>query len=199
MELFDKKFVHFMWEDELEGKTCFVADDIDVLQEEVMKGISTDIVHTHNTSTQTSFPFETIADYYRFAYYDPNYGIKKAYMEGTQVQYRSKGTERWHDTSESDITDIECKGLSWFDDDCEYRIKPKESNRMTYRQLAEWLAKGNGQQSSTTCSVVYTFQEVIEKEENKEVPADYKIRRWDSDEWIEPALDVYLEDCRKGV
>lgn len=199
MELFDKKFVHFMWEDELEGKTCFVADDIDVLQEEVMKGISTDIVHTHNTSTQTSFPFETIADYYRFAYYDPNYGIKKAYMEGMQVQYRFKGTERWHDTSGSDIADIKRTGLRWFDGNCEYRIKPKESNRMTYRQLAEWLAKGNGQQSSTTCSVGYTFQEVIEKEENKEVPADYKIRRWDSDEWIEPALDVYLEDCHKGV
>lgn len=197
MELFDKKFVHFMWEDALEGKACFVSDDIDDLQEEVMKGTSTDIVYAHDTRGQTSFPFETINDYYRFAYYDPNYAAKKAYIEGKHIQYRFSG-ESWHDISESDIADIKYIGLSWFDDDCEYRIKPG-SNRMTYRQLAEWLAKGNGQQSSTMCSVGYTFQEVIEKEENKEVPADYKIRRWDSDEWIEPALDVYLEDCRKGV
>lgn len=199
MELFDKKFVHFTWEDELKGKVCFVADDIDVLQEEVMKGIGTDIVHTHNTSTQTSFPFETIDDYYRFAYYDPNYGIKKAYMEGTQVQYRFKDAERWHDTSESDIADIKRTGLSWFDDNCEYRIKPKESNRMTYRQLAEWLAKGNGQLRPYEKACLFINMVCATDKNNKEVPSSFRLLRWDSDEWIEPALDVYLEDCRKGV
>ena len=28
MKLFDKKFVRFMWDDELEEKECFVADNI---------------------------------------------------------------------------------------------------------------------------------------------------------------------------
>lgn len=32
MELFDKKFVHFMWDNELEGKDCFIAEGIDKLK-----------------------------------------------------------------------------------------------------------------------------------------------------------------------
>ena len=32
MKLFNKQFVHFMWEDELEGKRGFGTDDIDDLQ-----------------------------------------------------------------------------------------------------------------------------------------------------------------------
>ena len=31
MELFNEKFVHFLWHDELDGKECFVASEIDDL------------------------------------------------------------------------------------------------------------------------------------------------------------------------
>ena len=142
MELFDKKFVHFMWDDKLEEKEGFFADDICELTNCVLGG------NLHfakvRKSLSPAFPFkDTNNNDWLFFYYDPNYGIKKAYMEGTQVQYRFKDAERWHDTSESDIADIKRTGLRWFDDNCEYRIKPKESNLMTYRQPAEWLAKGN--------------------------------------------------------
>ena len=34
--------------------------------------------------------------------------------------------------------------------------------------------------------------------ELKELPEEYTIRRWGSDEWIEPTVDVYEEDCKKG-
>ena len=40
MNLFDKKFVRFMWEDELESKMCFVADKINVLEAAVNIGDS---------------------------------------------------------------------------------------------------------------------------------------------------------------
>lgn len=110
---------------------------------------------------------------------------------------------------------LECVG----DETCEYRFQakrngythhfglaylveePKTSKRMTYRQLAEWLAKGNGQVSysdrSTAITVcVETFNSYFEKKDNIEVPFDYKIRRFGSDEWIEPTIDVYMEDCK---
>ena len=232
MELFDEKFVHFMWDDELEGKACFVSDDIDTLREEVTKGISRDIVHEHRTNIPTSYPFETIADYYRFAYYDPNYEVKKAYTEGKKIQYKFPRGERWHDMSESAIKDIASGGLRWFDGDCDYRIeselnafckyckgkgvncynctnkdtegsylklfpekyiKPEESKRMTYRQLAEWLAKGMGQFTHTLASTVFVGLVYDSACDNEEVPTMYKIRRWGSDEWIEPTLAIYKE------
>lgn len=198
MELFDKKFVHFMWDDKLEEKEGFFADDICELTNCVLDG------NLHfakvRKSLSPAFPFkDTNNNDWLFFYYDPNYGIKKAHMEGTQVQYRFNDTERWHDISESDIADIKRTGLSWFDYDCEYRIKPKELIRMTYRQLAEWLAKGNGQARSREKASLFINIVCTTYENNKEVPSSFRLLRWDSDEWIEPTLDVYLEDCRKGV
>ena len=115
--------------------------------------------------------------------------IIQAYAEGKKLQYKVVGYDDWHDVDDEDGIN---EGTRY-----EYRIKPEEpkTRRMTYRQLAEWLAKGNGQQTSIECSVRYTFQEVVKEEENKEVPADYRIRYWNSDDWIEPTYDVYAEDC----
>ena len=38
MELFDKKFVYFMWDDELKGKRVITADSINCLIDRVNKG-----------------------------------------------------------------------------------------------------------------------------------------------------------------
>lgn len=35
MELFDKRFVHFMWDDSLKGKVGFFADSIDELRDSI--------------------------------------------------------------------------------------------------------------------------------------------------------------------
>ena len=39
MELFDKKFIYCVWDDELKGKKVFYADEIDNLIEKVLKPI----------------------------------------------------------------------------------------------------------------------------------------------------------------
>ena len=192
MELFDKKFVHFMWEDELEGKEGFFADDVATL--ESLVNLKTNVFAVKKSKFQDK-PFSIKNGAFRFFYYDPNYEIKKAYLEGKQIQYKfAEG--KWYDINDGDSDDLARIGLSWFDDDCEYRIKPDEPKprRMTYRELAEWLAKGNGVQTDETMSIAYPFCEYLLCEENKEVPADYKIRRWGSDEWIEPTVDVYKAD-----
>ena len=34
--------------------------------------------------------------------------------------------------------------------------------------------------------------------QNNEVASGIKIRTWDSDEWVEPTVDIYERDCKKG-
>ena len=46
--------------------------------------------------------------------------------------------------------------------------------------------------------IVYnTAPSYVLSNENKEVSTKLKIRRWGSDEWIEPTVDVYNKDCKK--
>lgn len=117
----------------------------------------------------------------------------KAYSEGKQLQFRLMGNEyvNWLPV---------LPAHDWNDDDFIYRIKPEElePKRMTFRQLAEWLAKGNGHYQCFKSDRCYHAIGFSHSEDTKEVTKDYEIRRWDSDEWIEPTLDVYLKDC-KGV
>ena len=77
-----------------------------------------------------------------------------------------------------------------------YEEPPKK--RMTNRQLAEWLAKGNGQY--TTGGTIYHKLDYTnwDNADENTLKEGYKIRSWDSEEWIEPTVDIYERDC-KGV
>ena len=121
MELFDKKYVHFMWEDELEGKRGFFADSIETLKSFVetknLKNLEPQYYNTVSYSGNGHYPFCS-DDYCKFIffYYDPNYECKKAYAEGKQIQIRCKTCDdSW----------IDCDEPEWFDS-IEYRIKPEE-------------------------------------------------------------------------
>lgn len=76
----------------------------------------------------------------------------------------------------------------------EWNKKPKK--RMTNRQLAKWLAKGNGQWRHMDTDVINVHTEFhygvgIDDEELK---GNIRVRKFDSKEWIEPTTDL-LEDC----
>ena len=114
MELFDKKFVYFMWDDNLRGKECFYDDDIESLMRTVNKN-DTDFKGCLEPKTPvTGYPFRTVskANSWRFAYYDPNYMYKVAYSKGSRIQHREKGKSVWYD------------GIPCWDSRYEYRIKP---------------------------------------------------------------------------
>lgn len=84
------------------------------------------------------------------------------------------------------------KGACW---EFIYPYEEPPKKRMTNRMLLEWLAKGNGMfcNGSSFC-YMYTF---YSKEElDDEVTQGFKIRTWDSDEWIEPTVDIYERDCK---
>ena len=129
IELFDKKFVYFMWDDELVGKKVFVADGINTLIECVEKGTATHMVqYTRNMR----MPFERDDfvcyrfAYYRFAYYDPNYEVKKAFNEGETIQYQIDNNV-WVDIYGNRSEEIlQCR----IDEDVPLRIKPRK----------EWIA-----------------------------------------------------------
>lgn len=188
MELFNKKFVYFVWDNTLIGKKGFFADDIDDLCERVNSNV-TGYYDEVSESYQNAFPFErgTIAAPYRFFYHDPNYECKIAYTKGKRVQFRTKGSK--------DVW-LESDFAPRWNDELDYRIKP-ESGLMTYRQLAEWLAKGNGQyRPRITTDMSYSYMTYNFTGDDAEIPEDYVIRKWGSDEWIEPTVDVYDDAFR---
>jgi hypothetical protein len=131
MELFDKRFVYFMWDNELEGKKCFIADGIDDLRGIVEKGNECDL-HSVISSGDENAPFESTNGVYvwQFAYYDPNYEAKNAYNKGKPIQVTPKGTDKW--------LDLHCKP-TW-DVNLEYRVKPKEKSYRPYESSAEMIA-----------------------------------------------------------
>ena len=87
MEIFDKKFVRFMWDDELEGKECFVADEMGSLEKDV--NIADYRIPILHYSGNRNRPFLAAdGNTFRFAYYAPHYSIKKAFNEGKTIQFK---------------------------------------------------------------------------------------------------------------
>lgn len=87
-ELFDKEFVHFLWDDELDGKECFVASEIDDLVRAVNENSGGHKYRVHK-SNDPSWPFQAESDCEpsAFAYYDPNYECRLAWSNGKNVQF----------------------------------------------------------------------------------------------------------------
>lgn len=74
-------------------------------------------------------------------------------------------------------------------------IKSLGSLRMTNRQLAMWLSKGNGQVAGGSHVYVHHCYNSKSNPDDDFVSDGIKVRKWDSEEWIEPTVDL-LEDCK---
>jgi len=118
IELFDKKFVHFMWDDKLEGKRGFLSSGIDTL----IKMVNEDSDRTAiiQKGCERDLPFRKhLTVECRLAYYDPNYEAKRAFNEGKVVQYLTdKG--QW----ETILSNMEL--MSHIEKSRQLRIKPEE-------------------------------------------------------------------------
>lgn len=68
-----------------------------------------------------------------------------------------------------------------------------ESDLVTYRELAHWLAKGNGEVKST--NLVYNSWNYLTDDENEFVSDRISVRKWDDTEWHKPTREYLgLED-----
>lgn len=63
------------------------------------------------------------------------------------------------------------------------------NTRMNNRQLAAWLARGNGQVAFGPGSCVSTYHSYAWQQEYQPVVANAKIRKWGSEQWEEPILE----------
>jgi hypothetical protein len=130
VDLYNPKFVHFEWSEDLKDKEGFCGDLIDELRADVRNngviGLC-DRIGDSGFPFHISFPFHIEDnDIYRFFYYDPHYKIKWAYFkEGKNIQFKSECDGEWEDIrpwSETVVVD----GPEYFDNGFEYRIKPEE-------------------------------------------------------------------------
>jgi len=80
-KLFDKRFVHFMWDEQLRGRRCFYADSIGLLiyRVESRDEEHRSMVYRNEDAEEAGyFPFtvgkvESWEKNVRFVYFDPHY------------------------------------------------------------------------------------------------------------------------------
>jgi hypothetical protein len=125
----------------------------------------------------TPFEFEVKGEYGNiegcdstFFYYDPNLECKRAYVKGKTIQTKNIDNE-W----------IDCDSNPGWLTGLEYRIKPETETPLTNLQVAEWVAKGEGQ--VLHLGNVMTDFYYADTRDNE--PCAYKIRKWSDSEWHE--------------
>lgn len=181
MELFDKKYVYFMWDDKLKEKKGFVADHIDTLVNLVNLNSN---MCTISKTNHNSYPFVSDRmslgfNFTQFAYYDPNYELKIAYNNGVAIEFYDEELKKWVEETEP----------KWWDN-VKYRVKQNDVKQnlsfCTHRQLSKWLAQGNGE---CTTGIVVTSNHTYKKEDANDEVEDFLVRRWDDEAWHNPTLD----------
>lgn len=65
----------------------------------------------------------------------------------------------------------------------------KKTRRMTHRELANWLSKGNGEWTNAGNRTVYQRFDYDVERENEAVSEHIKIRRWDETKWHAPLIE----------
>lgn len=178
MELFDKKYVYFMWDDGLKEKEAFVANYI----EDLINAVNTQdsrfnirIHESHDDDYKGRYPFcDTTQEDFTFAYYDPNYELKIAHHNGNAIEFYDEELKKW----------VEEKEPKWWDN-VKYRVKQNDKF-CTNRQLAKWLAQGNGESMIGLRATTYHVYK--ENEANKELKYTL-VRKWEDSVWHTPTLD----------
>lgn len=120
MTLYDSKYVYFEWDDKLAGKEGFIANTISSLKEKVNDGSESCLQPLCYSNNPTGYHFSSanpsVRGAYVFAYYDPYYEFRKAYVEGKQLQFKD------HEGNWKDVL-----GEPLFNGADEYRIKPEDT------------------------------------------------------------------------
>ena len=85
-----------------------------------------------------------------------------------------------------------CENSNW-----KHCAEIPESKPVTYRELARWLAEGNGEVKDDVNDegAIYTSQVYWKGQENDSVVDSIYVRKWDNTEWHKPTREYLgLED-----
>lgn len=113
MDLYNPKYLRCTWDDSLKDKDVFYGDRISSVIADVECG--DDQAACKGCSGDMDLPFMVRGMRYTFVYYDPNYDVKAAYIQGKQIQHRCPGMDDWED----------CPGVPLWSSTHEYRVKPE--------------------------------------------------------------------------
>lgn len=198
--LFDKTFVHFLWDDELDGKECFVASEIDDLVKAVNENSKGHKYKVHK-SNDPSWPFQAESDCEPscFAYYDPLYEYKLAWANGKSIEENIHGHRcihingvdpepYWHDLPDTTYT---------IAPDVLFVHKDKLSGELYYNDnsVADYIYKGTEEECIRFKeSYDEHFEEWLKAyRENPEKTTGYKVSLLANEEVQELLKDAYLE------
>lgn len=96
MKLFDEKFVHVLWNDDLTGSQGFVANNIQELIDKVEEKRPDKQFEIRKSENQNApFFMSGISCSYPFAYIDPFYEIKVAYLDGKIIEWYNALKDCW--------------------------------------------------------------------------------------------------------
>ena len=181
MPKFEKKYVHFIWSDELEGKKVFYADDIPTLIIDIANDNDRGVAEESGVRDE---PFEVNGHKWRFVYYDPHYELKRAHEQGKKIECKRKG-DAWEDWDYTPAPE-------WLDDH-EYRIMQEGDNHVSHRELARWLAQGRGEWRWYKVGNVTPYAQVAfnysVEESSFSVEGLVLVRKWEDSEWHEPTRE----------
>lgn len=128
-------------------------------------------------------------------WYSDNLSLLKTYVEENNMRFNGKLTR----IEGNDICpfhlDRNSECFSW---QYLYPYKEPPKQRMTNRMLSEWLIKGNGERKRNYSDSVRPLHSYDIYKGNDFVDENIRIRPWDSEEWIEPTVDIYERDCKGG-
>ena len=119
IKLFEERYVCLEWSDKLEGKDCILAKSYKDLKDFVNSG---DEGRIFKVDEGTEKPFTNHLKECDFCYYDPNYKVKKAWLEGKTIQ--KLVLNEWEDYIELPRTSSFFYNIEW--DIHEWRVKPTE-------------------------------------------------------------------------
>ena len=72
-----------------------------------------------------------------------------------------------------------CENSTW--QHCAEIPEEQKSKPVTYREIARWLANGNGEVKSA--NTIYSNWNYYPESENKSIPNYFSVRKWDDTEW----------------
>ena len=193
MELYDKKYVYFEWDDKLEGKKVILAHTIKNIKEFVSSG---DEGRFFIAQKGNGLPFTNGICECEFAYYDPNYEVKKAYNEGKKLQWKYRNEEDWkdwdNDSCPTFFVDTNGYELRVKPDDCETDNDYLKDRFITNKELAMWLAQGKGQVQDRRTGRISTDYYYFEYDDSQVDYMNIGIRKWGDDKWHEPTYNYYF-------
>ena len=197
-QLYNKKYVYFEWDDELEGKEGFFNDSINTLKEIVEDNRTSHhgkIIKNSDPNCPYPFKIKNDSGYcnsaYKFCYYDPDYEVKKAFMDGETIQARFKSDDghycEWFDINKDTFSE----GYSLEDFDLrlkgEYKVYVKICNNAPIFNITS-------SDCDTHCYFVGTFDKCHKYcEERKDYPE--MMYAWEHGKTIQCNSGNGWEDC----